>query len=191
MNAIYVVLSVVVIAAITYVVFKTQQKISVLKNRNELYAEFIRKTSVKKFLEILNRMDGKTIDDDISFMLEKYFDFVLMRVEHEVIPRLLGDINKSRHPEILRKALVKAATKEGIMLFGLALAECIHQSEDKLIIESFLGQLPELERRGQYIIALSVLQQAYTDTIIDFPAEFRRPIEDDMKDLQKKITQLL
>lgn len=189
MNAIPVVVAIVVISATTYVVFKTQQKITVLKDRNQLYAEFMKRTSVKSFLQAMNRMDSKVINQDIILMLEKYFEYVLMRLEHEAVPQILDDISMSKHSDVLRKAFVKAVKGDDI-IFGLALAEYINHPQKKSNIELFLAHLPQWETKRQYEIALEILETVYITRIIDYPAEHRKTAEESIRNLKQKITQI-
>lgn len=190
MNAISVVLVIVAITAATYFVFRMQEQIRILKNRNQLYVEFMRRTSVKKFLDILSKMDSKVINQDITLMFEKYFDLVLFRLEYEAVPNLLEDINQSPYSGILRKALVRAVTNGDEDVFGLALAGSINNPQEKLNIEFFLTHLPQPKRMKHYYIALSELEKEYFNNIIDLPSEYRKPTEEAMKSLKEKITQL-
>lgn len=190
MNVISVVLVFAAVTAATYFVFKMQEKIRILEQRNQLYLAFVKNTSVKQFLLKINKLNSRAIDSDLTFMFQRYFYQVLIRLGHENVPKLLADIRQSLYSGILTKALVRAVEESDDVLFGLALSEYVDSAKERTAIEFFLTHLSNQERKRQYVAALCDLEKEYNQQIIDLPFDARRSFEEVMKSFKEKIDQL-
>ncbi|MDD3662531.1 MAG: hypothetical protein PHT84_01555 [Candidatus Pacebacteria bacterium] len=159
----------------------------ILARKNRLYREFVKRTPVKQFIAILDSTNSKALGHDIIMMLQKYFELLLLRLDKKQVSGLLADLDKSKYSDILRKSLIKAVVETSDCVFGLALAESVNNTKDKLAIEYFLVGLPENKKREQYKTAFNVLKEEYDRKIWDHPVEFRVPVEQAMKEFEKKI----
>lgn len=162
-------------------------KNSIMAQKNKLYHEFVKRTSPRKFFSILEETNYRVIDSNITMMLQKYFELVLLRLDKKDVSALLSDLDKSKYSGILRKGLTNAAAKTGDGIFGLALALSIDKPADKLAIEYFLTGLPEKQKKDQYKVAFNVLKEDYDRRLFDYPSEYRRPVEQAMKEFEKSL----
>lgn len=179
------ILLIVVLFFAVFAIIVLSVKISVLTGKNVLYQEFTKRTPVKKFLAVLDKTYSGAIDPEISSMLQKYFELVLMKLSHEHVPNLLKDLDQSKYSGILIKSLSRATAKDD-GIFGLALAKNIDNPKNKLAIEFFLTNLPEEQKKKQYQVALNVVEENYR-MFWDYPSEYKKPFEDVMEEFRKKI----
>jgi hypothetical protein len=161
-------------------------KNSILTDRNKIYQEFIKRTSVKKFITILDNVGDRAVDSDIKLMLQKYFELVLCKIDSKKIPNLLIDLEQSKHSGVLMECLRQAVAKDD-GLFGIALANNIDNFKNKLVIQDFISNLPPEQQTKQYQAALNVVKEDYNRNLIDQPSEYRKPVEEAIKEFQKKI----
>lgn len=159
---------------------------SALTEKNKLYHEFAKRTSVTKFLSILDKVSNKALDSDIILMLQKYFELVLLRLDKNQVASFLADLDKSKHSDILIKSLINATTQKDDYVFGLALAVSFDNSKNKLFIKNFIESLPEEQKKKQYKTALNVLEGEYHRRICEYPYEYRTPVEEAMKEFKEK-----
>jgi len=154
--------------------------------KNKLYQEFVRRTPVKKFIVILDKVSDKSLDSDIMLMLQKYFELVLRKLDKSKVLSLLADLNKSKHSDTLKKSLINAIENSNYSVFGLALAISINNHDDESTIKSFLATLSEEQRKEEYKTAFNFLKEDYDRRVWDYPLEFRRPVELAMKEFEEK-----
>lgn len=174
-----------VIALLSFVIGALLVKNFLLASRIKLYRELVKRTSVKKFLSILERTHRRVLDSsDISMMLDKYFELALRRVDYKWIPGLLADIMKSKHSEFLYKSFSRAAAKEASGLFGLALNANIQNLESRRAIQSLLETFPEEEKKKEYQVALKLLKEDYDHRLCEYPKEYRKPVEEAMQEFR-------
>lgn len=161
-------------------------KNSALSEKNKLYLEFTKRTSVRKFIAILDGVSSKILDSDIMLMLQKYFELVLLRLDKYEVLTLLVDLGKSKHSGVLKQSLINAIVKKDDYVFGLALSVNFNNSENKLAIENFLESLPEECKKKQYQAAFNTLKEDYDRKMWDYPSEYRAPVEKAMKEFEKR-----
>lgn len=185
MNTIVVLLAAALLSAIAVIIILLGKN-SILGAKNKLYQGFFKRTPVKKFLSVLNGINSKAMDSEITLMLEKYFELVLRNLHYSNVPNLLRDLDESKHSVILRKCLIHAALTNNDA-FGFALATNIENPKNKLAIELFLSNLPEEQKKKQYQIALRFMEKEYHSRVIDLPSEYRKPWEEAMEEYIDKI----
>lgn len=176
----------VALIASAIIIFRMNRRLKKTEKKNLIYSALAKRVPIDQFFKTVNLLNF--VDDEMILVFQQYFKLAMLKMNTKTILRLLDDINGSKYPDILMEALAKvAADDEG---FGLALGMRVHDADERAKIESFLSHLPNEKRKHQYRVALGIVEQDYNERLIDYPSEYRKPIEDAMKQFQAKIAML-
>lgn len=177
----------VALIAFAIALFRMNRRLKKAEKKNLVYSALAKRVPIDQFFKTVNLLNF--IDDEIVLVFQQYLKLAMLKMNNtKTILRLLDDINGSKYPDILMEALAKvAADDEG---FGLALGMRVHDVDERAKIEAFLSHLPSEKRKNQYRFALGIVEQDYNERLIDYPSEYRKPIEDVMKQFQAKIEML-
>lgn len=177
-------LAIVFFLLVAFIVFLVQINL-ILKKQNELYQLFILKSPVKVLIATLDKCSSAVINDRIQFMLEKYFKSLLTRINYRNIPDIVKDVISSKHADVLKKCLIKAA-HDDFGLFGLALTETIRTPKDKEILEAFLDEFPKEERKRQYKTAWRSINDDLKNNTYNYHLKQHKPYRRALQEFKKK-----
>jgi len=179
-------ISAIIVAISVVISVISVRKNNLAKNQIKLYQCFVKRTSVKKLIAILEKMKPEIIDSEIIIMLNKYFELVLRKIDYNKITQLLNDLKTSKHSQVLIEALRKNIDDNDGLL-GLALAKSIGNQEERSIIESFLSTISKDQQDREYLVAYRELEEELENTLVDYPEEYRAPVRKAIREIGEKI----
>lgn len=156
----------------------------ILKEQNRLYQGFVKNTSFKEFVSILETTSLKTIDQPMRLMLRKYLAKAFTSINFHLVPKMLSDIRNSKHAEVLHKELSVAIVELGNIL-GLSLVMADKDGAEAIcyFIDGFL---PDEVRKIQYEIASNQLEEKLILRYYDHPLDFKKEIKDRIMEFSEK-----
>lgn len=164
-------------------------KLKIANEKISLYQLFVSNAPVKKFFRFIDTVNLEVFDVDIKAMLVKYFDKVFINLSIKHVMNLVTDIKALKHSGIVMDAFFQANQRVGMDLIGLSLAGAIQENDNErlLVINELIELLPSKSKKAQIEIAIKLTESYINNELMDLPSSYRRPIEQALSELKKRI----